>query len=406
MANWTISDSGILSKRVRSQEDDDFGHITKKPTFSNMRRGRGGRTLDRQQNAGPPIQPFLSNKFSALGGKKIDEIPKEKKNNNKIIVPPIIFNYSQRVQINEILTKINIKEYNFKNMSIGIKLQLNNLDDYKKIKEEILDKKLKFFTYDEVKKDIRKIVLSGLPSLSPDEVKAALLDEAKIEVIDLKAMNLRKTRYDNQALFLISITKSNVEALMNLKYLLHTVVHFRKYVQPRNGPIQCTKCYLHGHGERNCHLSIRCPNCGDEHELESCQLSLDTPKCCNCGGTHAASFKLCQSRTDFIKMKQRNSSKKEITKRQSVFQPNYNLDFPSTFQQKPPKINPLYNWSTRSHHQTPVVQEAQQSESLFSPSELMQILTDVMTSLQSCKNKMDQLRLVADIAMKYINGST
>lgn len=405
MANWIISDSGILSKRVRSQDDDDFGHITKKPTFSNMRRGRGGRTLDRQQNAGALPQPFLSNKFSALGGKNIDEIPKDKKN-NKIIVPPIIFNYSQIVQINEILTSFNIKEFNFKNMSIGIKLQLNNLEDYKKIKDEFLVKKLKFFTYDEVKKDIRKIVLSGLPSLSPDDVKTALMDEAKIEVIDLKAMKLRKTRYVNQGLFLISIIKSNVEALMNLKYLLHTVVHFRKYVQPRNGPIQCTKCYLHGHGERNCHLSIRCPNCGDEHELESCQLSLETPKCCNCGGTHVASFKLCQSRTDFIMMKQRNSSKKEITKKQPVFQPNYNRDFPSTFQKKPPTVNPLFNWNTRSHHQTPVVQEAQQSESLFSPNELMQIMHELVKSLKSCKNKTEQIFAVAEIVTKYINGST
>lgn len=290
-------------------------------------------------------------------------------------------------------------------MSIGIKLQLVNLIDYKKIKEEILEKKCKFFTYDEVKKDIRKIVLSGLPSLNPDEVKTALTEEAKIEVIDLKAMNLRKKRYDHQGLFLITINKSSVEALMHVKYLLHTVVHFRKYVQPRNGPIQCTKCFLHGHGERNCHLQIRCPNCGEEHKLESCTVPLVTPKCCNCGGLHAATFKPCQSRTDFIRMKQRQSSKKVTTRRQPEFKSSYDRDFPSTLH-RPPTFNPLFNWSTRTHHQAPVVHEAKQDESLFTTKELLEIMSEFMTSLKSCKTKMDQLYVVGEIAMKYINGST
>lgn len=366
----------------------------------------GVKPLSRQENiAGPSSQPFLSNKFSALSGKNSDVISNDKKIKNKIIVPPIIFNYLHRVQINEILTKANIKEFHFKNMSIGIKLQLSNLDDYKKIKEEILEKKCKFFTYDEVKKDIRKIVLSGLPSLSPDEVKTALIDEAKIEVIDIKAMHLRKQRYDQQGLFLITIDKSNLEALLNLKYLLHTVVYFRKYIQTRNGPIQCTKCFLHGHGEKNCHLQIRCPNCGEEHDINDCTLPKESPKCCNCSGSHAATFKQCQSRTDFILMKQRHSSKKQNFRRQPVFQQSYDRDFPSTLKQKPPTFNPLFNWSTRSHHQVPEVTEDKQDELLFNTEEMMQIMRDVLMSLKSCKTKTDQLLLIAQIALKYVNGS-
>lgn len=370
-----------------------------------MGKGRGGKTQDQQVNvkAGTSSQPFLQNKFACLGGKKTEIIPSEKK--TKIIVPPIILNYSHREQIKEILAKADIKEFNYKNMSIGIKLELKNLIDYKKIKEEIILKEYKFFTYDEVKKDIRKIVLSGLPNVNPDEVKAALFDEAKIEVIELKAMNLRKQRFDNQGLFLITIHKSNVEALMQTKYLLHTVIHFRKYVQPRSGPIQCTKCFLHGHGERNCHLQIRCPNCGEAHTLTECKTPLEQPKCCNCGGHHTAAFKECQSRIDFIKMKQRQSSKKENTRRQSVFNPSYDRDFPTSFQQKPPLFNPQLIWRRKSHHQNPEVHEAEQDESLFTTKELMQIMRDVMMSLKSCKTKMEQLIVVGDIAMKYIDGS-
>lgn len=104
-------------------------------------------------------------------------------------------------------------------------------------------------------------------------------------------MNLKSPKSAYHALYIVLVDKSMIDDLLKIKYLLHAVVKLRKYIQPHRGPIQCSNCHLHGHGERNCHLKSRCPNCGEEHKITDC--TTEVPKCCNYNGNHQATAKDC-----------------------------------------------------------------------------------------------------------------
>ena len=49
----------------------------------------------------------------------------------------------------------------------------------------------------------------------------------------------------------------------------------------------------------SCRGNRQCAKCGGDHDIQKCEVT--TPKCCNCGGSHLASFKECGH---FVKAKQ------------------------------------------------------------------------------------------------------
>lgn len=194
--------------------------------------------------------------------------------------------------------------------------------------------------------------------------------------------------------------------MMKIKCILHTVIRFRKYIQPRVGPIQCSKCFLHGHGEKNCHMAIKCANCGENHKLEDC--ALEKPVCCNCKGEHTATFADCPSRKNFIEIRKslssRTANKKYTQQRPQLQTERFDIEamFPALPQ---PKKNPLFNWGSTTHHMPPAPANSDDS-SLFSIDEIMQITHDVLTSLKSCKTKMQQFETITRLAVKYVYGAT
>lgn len=381
-------------KRGRSDESDGNGQLPKRPTIANM----AAKNNQPQRNL--ITEPFLSNRFGVLAGKSKNDVPASVNVVKKDIVPPIIVKNLQFSQIQEIINNLNIKKYTFKIMSIGIKIQVNTLSDHDVLNKKLIEDKSKFFTYDTVKNTNTKFVLSGLPCLSTDEVIDAFKEQG-LEVIEVKAMNLKSPKSTNHALFIVLVEKSKISDLLKIKYLLHTVVRIRRYIQTHRGPIQCSNCHLHGHGEKNCHLQPRCPNCGEEHNITDCKS--ETIKCCNCNGNHQATNKDCSARINFIAMKQNLSRKpktRQIQQKRPVF--NYEKDFPSF--SKSTTFNPVYNWGSTKHHQQPQTVD-DDLDSLFNLEEIMTITRDVLTSLKSCKNKIDQFETITRLAAKYIYGA-
>lgn len=55
--------------------------------------------------------------------------------------------------------------------------------------------------------------------------------------------------------------------------------------------IQCHKCQLFGHVQRNCNIDYKCMKCGDNHSTHECEKPRTTPpKCANCGGEHLSTL--------------------------------------------------------------------------------------------------------------------
>lgn len=382
-------------KRGRSSESVEEGQTAKKPSMMSSNPALGQSAPVKLHNRFAP----LSNNGTSSNVQQNIQILKEK----KVSIPPIIAKDLQFSDINVLLNKLNIKKYSIKIMSIGIKIQVNSMTEFDELNKQLISNKNKFFTYDSVKNSTAKFVLSGLPTLSLDEVKGAFLEQ-ELAVIDVKAMNPKSSTFSNSALYLILVEKSKVDTLLKIKYLLHTVVKIRKFIQRHRGPIQCTKCHLHGHGERNCHLQPRCAKCGKDHSFDECQLV--NPKCCNCNGDHLATSKECPSRSKFIAMKQKLSGKpihrhQNHQKRPPVFT-REEKDFPyfskSTY-------NPTFNWGSTSHHQRPQPTNDDNNR-LFNQDEIMNIITDVMSSMSSCKSQAEQLTEIFRLTCKYLNGST
>lgn len=57
-------------------------------------------------------------------------------------------------------------------------------------------------------------------------------------------------------------------------------------------PLRCYKCQLFGHVAAACRGTTRCGKCGENHSFRECTAEL--VKCCNCGGDHMPSSKVCK----------------------------------------------------------------------------------------------------------------
>lgn len=418
LSNWSLSTSS-LPKRGRSEDEDETFQIAKKksahpsimPSSSKLRTGSS------------TSASFLQNRFqvlesnSASSGNDPSNTETIANNSEKKfnIPPPIIIKGMQYNDLRTFLSSKQLANYIIKIMSIGIKLHLKTKTDFDLIKSEFVEKKIEFFTHD-LKDNKTKYVLSGLPNLSLDEVKAGLVD-AGLTVIDLHKM--RGTLSDNHALYVIVVENLKFTELKRIKYVLNTVINWRKYIIKRKGPIQCYRCFLYGHGERNCHLSQKCPNCSGNHKLPECNIKEATIKCCNCGGNHQATANVCPSRDKFIKIKQNLASNSNAgtsrrrpnpatitstTKRQP-FVIN-DLAFP----EMKPVANPIFNWGEQVNLPQKPQKEPENLSSelpgLFNPNELMAITTELLMSLRNCKSRLEQFQAIARLTFKHVYGVT
>lgn len=66
------------------------------------------------------------------------------------------------------------------------------------------------------------------------------------------------------------------------------------------------------------------------------------------------------------------------------------------------------DWFSQAHSTQPVdqissKQTEHQDESLFSPQQLLDLTTELITNLKSCRTKLDQFQVITKLAIKYVN---
>lgn len=336
---------------------------------------------------------------------------------HKIKIPPIITTNISHADIKLLMQTAKITSYSIKYMSIGIKTNVDTIEDYTSLVKILKDSNTHFFTHDTPIDKTTKFVLSGLPKFELDYVKQGLT-EANVPYLDVKSMKLKSSRYENEALYLIyCLNSTKLNDVKNIKSILNVIVNWRPYNPSRNGPTQCNNCQLYGHGAKNCNLPPRCSKCGKAHQSTLCQHLNDTNfqmLCCLCGQNHSSKDYSCPKRNDYISMRINTSSKinKTISRpqvRNFSQPPTYipqttstpvtsNIKYSSWFMNKPNSdINTTLNGTSLST----INQENHQTEVLFTPNELLNLTQELILALRSCKTKLDQFAAVAKIALKF-----
>lgn len=103
------------------------------------------------------------------------------------------------------------------------------------------------------------------------------------------------------AILIVTSPDVTLEHVTNLGYL--NEVRFSANVfRPAPGPPQCYNCAGFGHTSRYCDHVCACSWCGGTHHLHECPLVAKPtkPKCVNCQGEHAATFKNCPKRLELL----------------------------------------------------------------------------------------------------------
>jgi hypothetical protein len=348
------------------------------------------------------------------------EEKQQKQGSGKERTKPIYIKNASNVEVIKFMKAIEVKDFNLKLISGGIKLLVQKTDDFKKTKSALLKNNAEFYTYALQDELSYKVVLYGLPPYQPDEVKG-FLEEKGLTALEVKKINLKKSRYENETIFIVYLKKGTTtlsELKRNIRSLNYIVVNWAAY-RKQNNVTQCGRCLNFGHGANNCNMTQKCLKCGEEHATEKCVYSKQFEektkevKCGNCSQNHTANYHKCPNRISFLEYRQkileRDAAKKRDNrtsyprKTNNNNNSNNNSKNYSHFCMNNGLVEGMsYSQAVSSPHKSAGGSTNFASNDLFTPEEIMLITNDMFSKLSTCKNKFEQLAVIAQMATKYI----
>lgn len=321
------------------------------------------------------------------------------------------------------INMLEIKKFQIKHMSIGTKFSIENAEHYQQLVTKLKKENIQFFTHDQRDEKPVKFVLSGLPEIEHNTILTDLKSYGLTPLlINAVKLSSNKARFDAETIYIISFKCNSVKLneLQKIKAINHTIVKWRVHSNKNRGPTQCNKCFMFGHGGRNCHLEMRCEKCSGKHDSAKCIIDTNKAVCCNCKGNHFASNKTCKKREEFISMRMKLSSaanSKQVTRNQSrPFSYKMN-EFPALHPNAriPTSTWPFGNqwtFNRKSHIDlqppapTTLNPTSDNVNNLFTTEEIISVTKEVFSGLKLCKSKEEQLEVIFAVAAKYIYGST
>lgn len=343
-----------------------------------------------------------SNSYNILGSSKSNR----KVDSNKSVAKPApITITSKNNNIKHIFKEMKV---NYKIISIGTKIFCENESDRLKAIKLLETNKLQYFTHPSGKSKVFKVVLCGLPELNTDLILESLKDKNNIIPVNI---SMFKSDSDNK-LYLLHFHKNEVSKadLQCVKVVHDHIVKWRPFKPNIKGPTQCFKCGMFGHGATHCGRGPSCLQCGCEHETKDCPHASVTNenepfiyKCVNCANrklpsNHKATDSSCPARLDYIAIRRKGSISKNLNSRNSISanytnerfnNPNVNQrqTFADVLKTKPSTSIRQKNVPNVNNHFT--------NNNLWNFTEITEILFECIDELSQCKNKLDQLRIIA-----------
>lgn len=358
--------------------------------------------------------PHVATKATKNSDNNTEKLPK---------IPPINLIKVKYEDLSRILAELNIKDYEIRFTTIGIRILVKSRPSYALLKVTLQEKKIEHYSYEFQDEKPVKLVLSGLPKYDTSELEKLLKDKGVDGITDVKIMTIRKFKYEVEHMYLIYFSKKNFDLkfIKQIKAINNIIVHWDFY-NKRTGPTQCRRCQMFGHGTKSCNVNPRCVICGAGHLTTECphpkpdfknnQQAPEYVRCVNCNQNHQANYPGCKSLQDYKSI--RNSINQRNRRIKSS---RNNVDFSSNEYPSLPRNQPApgnsfvnsrqsYPTSYASVLKCPTLENKfsnnSNSQNLFSFQEITSLVEEVVEGLENCKTRKEQFNVITSLAIKYV----
>lgn len=356
---------------------------------------------------------------------------------NSKIPPIVVFDLNITTLRSKIslIKAIDHDKINYKITQHGHYIYTSNVNDFKTVKKYCTDNKFNFHTHQLEEEKRIKFCMYGLWYMDKQELLVEL-NRLGIQPNDIYVLDIKNKRFNEHCIWVLQFLKGSkisIHDLRKLRGIFNVRVRFEYFNKNSNseqskGPTMCSRCQDFNHGAENCNRPPKCVRCGDEHESSKCihipinvdELGNDVPnirpkipqnkvKCANCKGPHTANFKDCPKRQEIIQLKA------SVHSRKHVYKPRMppNINDTNIFQPLPQTSTPVGNnsWqntSISSNYNSRSKQFTPENSNLFSAKECYNIMHVLISKLNSCRTKADQLRVIGEVTFQFLysnNGS-
>lgn len=359
------------------------------------------------------IQVPTSNRFSVLSSNDMDTDQNQKEKKQPRITPIVITDHETNIEPIFERVKCNIKI-----ISVGRKIYPATLEDKKTIMDGLIGAKINFFSHPENDNKTFKIILSGLPNIDTKLIEDSVNEQIKVQPTRIIMFESKSS--NKLYLLHFNATQVNKKTLEKVKYVYHHVIKWLAYKPKRNGPTQCYKCLMYGHGALQCGRYTACMLCAGPHPTKECNIKPDDTnaefKCFNCLSAkiqfnHKANDINCPFRQkyDDARKNARKNTTNQNTKNnsqqfvqaptpkplQASFADRLKAD---TATKTRAQVNNSKTHSRRSSlYASSENVNATPSNNLWTFAECSNLLFNSVERLKKCNSKLEQLKVIADL---------
>jgi hypothetical protein len=223
-------------------------------------------------------------------------------------------------EVREVLKILKLKDILYKMQSGKTQIFAPTIEAKSSIMNMLKSKKIGFYSFTEKSEKPLTFVLKGFYKTSCEEVLNKL-KEAKIPVIRVTKLESKIQETEKNFIFYIvqiSSDATNINSNVlnhNHQVIDNIIVKWENFKRSNKSPTQCFNCQRWGHSSQNCGFPFKCVKCTEHHAPGQCMRKTreGTPKCINCGGDHAASFRKCPKFIEYFN-KFKISSKPQVIK--------------------------------------------------------------------------------------------
>lgn len=266
----------ILSTETEQMETN-VDDITQKDTDSGTRKGK------------PTKKPSTINKIQPstpeTNGESSTQIKQQK------IVPIFLKEKEKWTTVQQIILKNKINTTKCRMTATSIQIDPATAEDYRNLKKVLQSENIQFFTFDLPSEKKLKVVIRGvITQLSEEEIKKDLEEQGYPAT---RVIRMKGRQGTVIPLVLVEIDKQ-FKTIYDIRNCCGLAVKIES-LRLRNNIIQCHRCQLFGHTQKNCNVQYQCMKCGEPHSTHLCTKPKTTaPKCANCSGEHLSTYLYCK----------------------------------------------------------------------------------------------------------------
>lgn len=224
----------------------------------------------------------------------------EKTEPAKGITPIIIRQKDKWLEISNLINTNRINYNKAKLTQNGVQVEPSTEDDYRNLYKILKSNEIQFHTFELTSEKPLKIVIRGIMTeIEEEDIKEDLLKQG----YPTQKIIRMQGKHGPTPLVLVEVSKE-YKSINELKHCCGLSVEVKPY-ELKKEIVQCHKCQLFGHVQRNCHAEYRCMKCGEQHSTHLCPKPKTTPpRCANCGEEHLSTSLRCEKNPNSRKNQQ------------------------------------------------------------------------------------------------------